>query len=203
MKSDGFEHSENRFDRTVRVLIAFVGLAVLVSFAQFHIRNIVTGSIAYDDAVNANAAKNLAMGLGYSTSYHEIVPFDPNVTTGPIVLLPAAALMRIFGNAYWVPHLASTLSIWATLTLVLGLHWRRLTRSQFWGACALIVLGLMLFLDEFGLLGEMPAAFLAWAAILVLCSKGEALRGVFIAGLLLGLAINAKLITALVLPAVL
>ena len=68
-------------------LLACLAVAALLALAQFHVRQAFTMSIQYDDAHNANVAKNLAMGFGYSTSYHEIVPFNPEASTGPVVLI--------------------------------------------------------------------------------------------------------------------
>jgi hypothetical protein len=189
--------------RIGKTLIVFVALLGLLSLAQFHIRKIVTEPMYYDDSFNANAPKNLAMGFGYSTSYHDIVPFDLDVTTGPVVLLPSAALIRLLGNQYWVPQLSITLSIWATLVLVLIVLRPYLTQSEFGLATTLIAFGLMLFPDGLGLLGEVPAALLACASLLVLCGIFQGMRTVMVAGLLVGLAIETKLIAALAMPSAL
>ena len=191
-------------DRTVNRLMAAIALACLVSLAQFHVRTIVASSIEYDDAHNANVAKNLALGFGYSTSYHEFVPFNPQASTGPVILIPAAAFVRLFGNQYWVPTMTIIVCIWATLFLVLFLLRSYLTRREWFAAAALIAFGLMLYNTyEIGLLGDVPAAFLACASILVLCRPHQGWRSVAGAGLLLGLAMQAKLFTGLVLPSAL
>src|SRR5260370_41367738 len=115
-----------------------IALACLVALAQFHVRQIVTSSIKYDDAHNANVAKNLAFGSGYSTSYHEIVPFDPYASTGPVVLLPSAAFVRLFGYRYWVPTFSIVVCIWVTQALVLCLLRSYLARRE-WFACVALV----------------------------------------------------------------
>jgi hypothetical protein len=54
-------------------------------------------------------AKNLAWGFGYSTSLglsdakFALVRFDVHITTGPPIILPVSAVIRIFGNRFWVP----------------------------------------------------------------------------------------------------
>ena len=98
---------------------SIVSMLLLGVLLQFHVRQIVASSVLYDDAFIATAAKNLAMGAGYSSSYHGIDRFDPEISTGPVIVLPTALLIRLLGNEYWVPGLAITLLIWATLLLLI------------------------------------------------------------------------------------
>jgi hypothetical protein len=190
-----------------RSIVALIAALACVSLLQFHVRQVVSSSILYDDAHNANVAKNFAMGFGYSTSYHEIVEFNPQASTGPSVLLPAAAFIRVFGNQYWVPTFSVVVCIWTTLLLVLALLRRHLGRFEWCVATALIAFALMVYhVGEFGLLGDVPAALLAVASLLYLSQPRESsnrLAPVLVAGLLLGLAIEAKLIAALVIPSAL
>src|SRR5215475_6460682 len=178
-----------------------IALACLVMLAQFHLRAIVGSSIQYDDAHNANVAKDLAFGMGYSTSYHELVRFNPEATTGPVVLVPAAAFVWLFGNQYWVPTFSVVVCLWTTLVVVLLLLRRYLEPPAWWITTALIAFGLALYdADEFGLLGDVPGALLAVASVLLLCRRNEDKR-VWPAGLLLGIAIQIKLLVLLVAPA--
>jgi len=180
-----------------------VALACLTLLAQFHVREIVASSIQYDDAHNANVAKNLAFGKGYSTSYHDIVPFNPEATTGPVVLLPAAAFVWLFGNRYWVPTFAVVVCLWTALAFVLVLLRRYFEPRSWWIATALIAIGLALYdADEFGLLGDVPGALLAVASVLVLC-RHDSRKATWGAGLLLGVAIQIKLLVLLLAPAAL
>jgi hypothetical protein len=169
--------------------------------AQFHVREIVASSIQYDDAHNANVAKDLAFGKGYSTSYHELVPFNPEATTGPVELLPAALFVWLFGNRYWVPTFVAVVCVWATLGVVLALLKKFLEPRAWWIATALIAVGLALYdADEFGLLGDVPGALLAVASVLVLC-RPNARGRIWSAGLLLGVAVQVKLLVLFVAPA--
>ena len=180
-----------------------IALACLVVLAQFHVREIVASSIQYDDAHNANVAKDLAFGMGYSTSYHELVPFNPEATTGPVILLPAAAFVWLFGNRYWVPTFAVVVCLWTALGVVLLLLRRYLEPRAWWIATGLIAFGLAVYdADEFGLLGDVPGALLAIASVLVLCGQNASGR-IWRAGLLLGVAIQVKLLVLLVAPAAL
>src|SRR5689334_4859689 len=142
-------------------------------FGWFHICQIVTRSIYYDDAFIAGAAKNLAFGYGYTSSYPRLLPFDPEITTGPVVILPAALLIRLFGNQYWIPNLAITLCIWSTLgTLLLLLKQRVVGKPKFFMTVALIGMALLaLATEEFGLLGEVPASLLVIISGTLLCDR--------------------------------
>jgi hypothetical protein len=178
--------------------------ALLALLLQFHVRQIVTSSVLYDDAFIAAAAKNVAMGAGYASSYHGIDLFDPEISTGPLIVLPAALLISLLGNQYWVPGLAITIAIWATLLLFMG-KLRRLTGRWYLLAIAITAGGLIVFgTNEFGLLGELPAVFLVVSAFALFAddSASDIWSG-FGAGVALGLAIYAKLTVAFALPALL
>jgi hypothetical protein len=170
-------------------------MALLV---HVHLRYAISTSIFYDDAHNANVAKNLAFGFGYSTSYHEIIPFNPEASTGPTIILPAAALVRVFGNQYWVPNAAISICIGLAFTLFLFTLRGYLSANEFLVAAGLIAIGLVLYPDEIGLLGEVPGALLASAAVLIVCRGRYGPFASGAAGTLLGLAVLCKLIIALV-----
>jgi hypothetical protein len=178
--------------------------ALLALLLQFHPRQIITSSVLYDDAFIATAAKNVAMGAGYASSYHGMDLFDPEISTGPVVVLPAALLISLFGNQYWVPGLAITIAIWVTLFLLIG-RLRRICGRWHSLAVAVTAGGLIIFgTNEFGLLGELPAVFLVASAFALFAddSASDMWSG-FGAGLALGLAIYAKLTVAFALPALL
>ena len=78
---------------------------------------IVHGVRCGDDAFHAMIAKNLAMGLGYSTTASSatrfvLTRFDPNTGVGPSLILPAALFVAVFGNREWVPGIAAVL-LWS------------------------------------------------------------------------------------------
>lgn len=157
-----------------------------------------------DEAFNLTVPLNLLAGLGYTSdgtlSGSMLTPFDPRISTGPAVLLPVAAVLatgidpvigaRLIPLAYWVLLLAGL--------FVLG---RRIGGR--WGALAAVAVPLA-FTTGVGvspiqgpadLLGEIPAAALLVWALVVLP------RRAWLAALLVGLAIQAKLIVLLALPA--
>lgn len=103
-----------RIDKLLLILIG-------VLFAWFFLSSL---SIAYqrapqqDDAMFATVVKNFLRGEGWATNYGEQILFNPDLTAGPALLLPAAPLMAIFGNQPWVPAMTGTL-VNITLTLII------------------------------------------------------------------------------------
>lgn len=157
-----------------------------------------------DEAFNLTVPRNLLAGLGYTSdgtlSGSTLTPFDPRISTGAVVLLPVAAVLatgidpvigaRLVPLAYWVLLLAG-----------LGILGRRL--AGLFGA--LLAVALPLAFNTAGsvspiqgpadLLGETAAAaWIVWALVVLR-------RRAWLAGLLLGLAVQAKLIALLALPA--
>src|SRR5947207_3835225 len=91
-----------------------LAIAVVGCLVNFQVRQIITAPVLYDDAYFASVAKNVSAGLGYGTFYPRFALLDPGISSGPLVVLPAAVLMWIFGNRYWVPNLAITVCWWVT-----------------------------------------------------------------------------------------
>lgn len=184
----------------------------LLVFAWVGVSQVVSHVPLYDDAYNATVAKNLAAGFGYVSSFDSLIPFNPEVTTGPTLILPAALLVRVFGPAYWVPAL-TTLLVCVLLFVVIGGVWvKQLDRHALLDgsggraaldvALTLLLLCLMWVSEvrKIELLGEFPAALFvcAGAAALFLPRSSGATLGV--GGVLLGLAIVTKTV-ALILVA--
>lgn len=157
-----------------------------------------------DEAFNLTVPRNLLAGLGYTSdgalSGSTLTPFDPRISTGASVLLPVALVLatgidpvigaRLIPLLYWMLLLAG---LW-----ILG---RRIAGR--WGALVAITAPLafqtgLSFSPIQGpadLLGEIPAAALIVWAFIVLP------RRAWLAGLLFGLALQAKLIALIALPA--
>lgn len=157
-----------------------------------------------DEAFNLTVPLNLLSGLGYSSdgalSGSTITPFDPRISTGPPVLLPVAGVLALGAD----PVLGSRVipvAYWVLLLAGLALLGKRIAGR--WAA--LLAVAVPLAFNGAGsvspiqgpadLLGEIPAAALIVWALLVLP------RRAWLAGLLVGLAVQAKLIALLVLPA--
>ncbi|WP_417510416.1 hypothetical protein [Microbacterium sp.] len=157
-----------------------------------------------DEAFNLTVPRNLLAGLGYTSdgalSGSTLTPFDPRISTGPAVLLPVAAILAtgidpIIG-ARLVP-----LMYWIVLLVGLGVLGNRIGGR--WAALVAVAVPLA-FTTSAGvspiqgpadLLGEIPAAALLVWALIVLPKRA------WLAGLFVGLAVQAKLIALLALPA--
>lgn len=157
-----------------------------------------------DEAYNLTVPLNLLAGLGYTsdgTLYGStLAPFDPRISTGPAALLPAAAVLATGVDPVIGARLVPLL-YWGLLLAGLGILGARLG-GRF---AALLAMAVPLAFDATqtvspiqgpaDLLGEIPAAaLLVWALIALP-------RRAWLAGLLVGLAIQAKLIALLALPA--
>lgn len=157
-----------------------------------------------DEAFNLTVPLNLLAGLGYTSdgalSGSTLTPFDPRISTGASVLLPVAGILAIAGDPVIGARLVPLL-YWMLLLAGLYILGRRIAGR--WGALAAAAVPLAF--ETFGsnspiqgpadLLGEIPAAALIVWALVVLP------RRAWLAGLLLGLALQAKLIAFIALPA--
>ena len=81
------------------------------------------GLCCADDAAISLAAKSLAQGDGYSLPLNfrgesGNFPMDAGISSGPTVVLPAAASIRLFGAQPWAPTLASALLSLGLLALL-------------------------------------------------------------------------------------
>ncbi|OZB83877.1 hypothetical protein, partial [Microbacterium sp. 13-71-7] len=157
-----------------------------------------------DEAFNLTVPRNLVAGLGYASdgalSGSTLTPFDPRISTGPVVLLPVAGVLALGVDPVIGARLVP-LAFWVLLLIGLGVLGRRLAGR--FGALVAVALPLAFNTADSvspiqgpaDLLGEIAAAALIVWALIVLP------RRAWLAGLLLGLAVQAKLIALLALPA--
>lgn len=157
-----------------------------------------------DEAFNLTVPRNLLAGLGYASdgtlSGSTLTPFDPRISTGPVVLLPVAGVLALGVDPVIGARLVP-LAYWVLLLVGLGVLGRRLAGR--FGALIAVALPLAFNTADSispiqgpaDLLGEIAAAALIVWALIVLP------RRAWLAGLLLGLAVQAKLIALLALPA--
>lgn len=157
-----------------------------------------------DEAFNLTVPLNLLDGLGYSSdgalSGSTITPFDPRISTGPLVLLPVAALLATGIDPVLAARLVP-LAFWALLLGGLAVLAGRIGGR--WAAVLATAVPLAFTADAGAspiqgpadLLGEIPAAALVVWALVALP------RRTWLAGLFVGLAVQAKLIAILALPA--
>lgn len=200
----------------IAALIATAALASAL-FAANLVDHLLAASLCCaDDAFIAVAAKNLATGRGFSSSYHPardgdntLRRFDPAITTGPGLVVPAAAAIRVFGNRYWVPG-AVVVSLNLLLLGLIG--WRlaaaaavpwRWVPAVVVGIAALNVLTVGNYEHWYALLGEIPAMLLLCLAVLWSFLGGQTWRRPAGGGLLLGWAGQVKTLALLAHPVVL
>lgn len=189
----------------VRILAAVALTAsslalVFLSFGQ---------PLGYDESYNLQIVHNLLHGHGYATdrllaAADEPRQFDFRITTGPSLLLPVAGAVVALGEHVWVYRLVPCLFF----LLLVALWFREGARAVgFWAgaaaAAAVIALntaaatyGVSPMLGPGDVLGEVAAA----ALLLGACG---AVRRPTNSGLLLGLAVLAKTVVLIGLPAVL
>jgi hypothetical protein len=199
--------------------VALVAIALIVSatFAAALAHHLLAGTLCCaDDAFNAVAAKNLAAGRGYASSYapspageNGLVRFDPMISTGPALVAPAAVGILVFGNRYWVPGaVALTLDL-----LLLGAVFAHLAATdgdpRRW-ALAVVVAVVSLTLVTLGhlpqwytLLGEIPALLLLCLGVLRALDARGRWRDHALGGLLLGCAYLTKALAMLAVPLIL
>jgi hypothetical protein len=200
--------SDHRGSTADRAWLAIAGTLFVAFFAVVLSHALTNGLCCGDDGAIALVAKNLAGGEGYSLPLNFIgesgkFPFHQGISTGPTLILPAAALIAVVGNQIWAPSLASALVSAALLILL----WRAARRDAgAWRGAAFAAFAIVLlytltggefFVHWYALLGEMPTVLLlALAAILVGRANGQAsaARIAFLAGLAGGLSIHGKLL---------
>ncbi len=163
------------------------------------------GLCCADDGWFAVVAKSLSQGLGYATTFgdrsNEPVVFDPWTGTGPTLIVPCAALLKITGISDVVPGIAAILVWGSVFTLLLILIAREVTDWSLPLGVGLFCLTIVsLFCNSpiwSTFMGEIPAvAFLAIGHWLTALGK-LARRTLFFSGLFLGLAVQTKLLAVL------
>ncbi|MFC5433805.1 hypothetical protein ACFPJ2_08965 [Microbacterium suwonense] len=189
--------------RLTRTIAFWLLAAALLACHVIVIQHSLGARLWEDEAFNLTVPRNLLAGLGYASdgalSGSTITLFDPRISTGPTVLLPVAAVLA-FGADPVIGARMVPLAFWVALIAGLAVLGRR--TAGLWAA--LVAAAVPLAFNGLGsvspiqgptdLLGEIPAAALLVWALVVLP------RRAWLAGLLVGLAVQAKLIALLALP---
>ena len=187
-----------------RVLPYVLCIAVLLAHLALLAPSIFVQRLWEDEAFNLTVPLNLLAGLGYTSdgtlSGSELTPFDVRISTGPVVLLPAAFVMALGVDPVIGGRLVAA-GFWMLLVIGLAVLGRRI--AGVWGATVAAVVPLTLHTFQgyspiqgpADFLGEgAAAALIVWAMVLLR-------RRPWLAGLFAGLAIQAKFIALLALPA--
>ena len=198
--------------------IAVISLAVLLLALQLY--HTFYFPMWRDDSQIGSVAKNLAMGNGYQmTLFDKDYPFIYYISTGPVLILPAALMIFIFGNQYWVTSISSVLVIWVLLICIFIASKKVFSKERRWPfsflALSLMLVSSVLELggyafetgDRLGLwhflMGDISASLLVILGTFLLfcCEKNK--KKIFMAGVVLGLAVVDKSITAIAAPMIL
>ncbi|MFC1665293.1 hypothetical protein ACFL17_06660 [Pseudomonadota bacterium] len=188
-----------------------LSIIVFVSFVVFVATLAVSNPLCCaDDASIAIVSKNLASGLGYfsmvnywgaGADYMGML-FDPAISTGAASVLPVALGIFLFGPSAAVPglvHVAMYTSLISSFILILySLTGKTVTGSILIGFVLLILsTGAYHFEQWHAQLGEVLAALLIILGAALLSLKKPGYKVYFVAGLLIGASILAKLLAAL------
>lgn len=122
-----------------------IALLLLAWFAAAVLHEATFKELLYDDAYNASVAKNFSLGRGWVSSYHQYIPFNPRVTTGPTLLLPLAAAIALIGHPEWLPNVVNALLMLAVLLLCLRQLHQQLDPNCRWPVVVTILLLLSLY----------------------------------------------------------
>lgn len=188
-----------------------IGLATLLLVLQiYHIWHY---PIWCDDAFFGIVAKNLADSFNYAAVvYDKTYPFYFGISSGPVMIIPAALMIFIFGNYNWVLGLAMVSILWLLLIAIFIAAKRLLLGDKIWLSAFLFLALALLFSinnqnygiytkDHLGiwylLLGEIPSALLIILGTLFLAADRLHKKNVIIGSAILGLAILCKTLAAI------
>ena len=175
--------------------IALVWVPALLALT-IHAIFLVTQPLNPDEAFNLLVSLNVALGNGYQTWYEAPTPFDPLVTTGPAVLAPAGAVLRVLPRTAIAGRLVMTAYFIAFLVIVYHVGKRLMPQRPrvFFAAALLFLFCIPSFDFQTALvLGEIPSiAF--YLLTLLLITRTEGTRPTWIgAGMFFGVAALTKL----------
>jgi len=179
-------------------------LVTLLAFVKYY-SVAFTSTLSFDGAIIVQTAQNLARNLQYSTFYEGQL-FDPIITTGITVALPAAILFRIFGESFATGLIVN--ANYLILALIFLVHYlKNYWKLNNW----FILLAILMFTatpslitNGFGFYGEIPMFFFMLLMLISLHKFGSTLKKVHFlwAGLFLGLAYLTKTIALICVPAI-
>lgn len=189
---------------TIALVIVLIGLQIFFVF---------NFPIWRDDAFFAIVAKSLANGEGYKAVFFDQgYSFHYGISSGPIIILPAALLIFIFGNHYWVPGLTNILLIWSLMIPIFILAKNVIGQERKWPFCFLSLFLILLFsYQEIGvgklflwhlLMGEVPATLCVILATFVIFTSHDNVKKLALGGLFLGFAALSKSITIMAITAI-
>jgi hypothetical protein len=192
----------------IQTFIRLVPAAPLLILGLLGMSAVIKHVPQYDDAYFATVAKNIAAGFGYASSFDSRVPFNPEITIGPSLILPGALGIRVLGLKYWVPafvafcisFLLLTVTCVLTLKLLLAQRILLIDKAMRWMNIGVVTTFIVLcFISEFSrieFLGELPAALFVCAGALGIFTSNGNKYYLALGGTLLGMAVTTKLVVA-------
>lgn len=166
-----------------------------------------------DDAFFGIVAKNLADSFNYAAVvYDKTYPFYFGISSGPVMIIPAALMIFIFGNYPWILGLTMVSMLWFLLITIFIAAKRLLLGDKIWLSAFLFLALALLFSinnQNYGiytkdhlaiwhlLLGEIPSALLIILGTVFLAADRLHKKNVIIGAAILGLAILCKTIAAI------
>jgi len=159
--------------------------------------------IEFDEGFNLTVARNLATGHGYATTgivpWQWSVPFDPNASTGPALIIPGALAWWVSDGSLWVLRLVP-LTIFVLMVLALGSMFARNWGKWSGLIAAASPLVLSVGREDISTVSLVPGRYVgefsATAFVVIMVWFADR-RLFFLAGLAGGLAIQTKLNFAL------
>ncbi len=150
-----------------------------------------------DDAMVLSVPKNWVNGYGWATSYSEKIPFNPDFTAPPAMLVFAALLIKLFGNHLWVGGLTG--AIFNLTLLALNLQQIRLYWKNSGLAALCLVFGCIISKpDDFStLVGYYSGSLIVLLSALIAFNRHYSVyrRGILI-GLLAAVGLHLKWLLA-------
>lgn len=179
-------------------IVVIVGAYAVMIFGHLRL------PLEYDEAFNMTVAENFGERFFYGTNgalgqpVGSPVAFDPFITTGPTLLVPAAIIWRLFGGAVWATRLVPALffflylaGAWSATRGLLGRWYRLLVLIGPFALVMPVAFEHATFVPT-RLVGETAvAAMILWGVLLA--ERGRLWWG----GVLVGLAVQTKYVAAI------
>jgi hypothetical protein len=184
--------------------LSLVIALVMVLFMIKCVSVAVTSAFSFDGAVFAQISQNLEKNFEYTT-YYQGKLFDPIITTGIPVTLPVAILFFFFRDSFATGLIVNAIYLVSLVFAIIYYLKKCLKLSNFFIFLAIIMLyGTPdLFINGFGLYGEIPMFFYFMLAVIFLHKHNDTSRSKFLfwSGLFLGFSYLTKTVILVCVPA--
>lgn len=164
--------------------------------------------LSFDDSFFSIVAKNLARGEGYSAVFFDrSYQFHFGISSGPLVIVPAALLIFFFGNQFWAAQAANISLIWILLITIFFCCENVIEKEKKYPFAIVTLFFILIFsAGSYGnespdslllwhlLMGEIPAALFLVLAGFLLFAKKISSRKIIFGALCLGLSLLSKML---------